>query len=95
MRVKYKKRRGRVSTTSLLADLYANSSSVEQSSHKVLCSLPPGGLHKHDELNRSDGRSDHSANAAQLKVTSPGDRLVHPVKMTVHKSNSFLILGLP
>lgn len=80
----------------LLTDLYAGSLPLEQSPYKVLRSDPPGGLHKHDELNRSDGRSDHGADAAQLKVTSPSDGLVHPVKMTVHKSNSFSqILGLP
>ena len=95
VRTKYKKRRGCALTTSLLNDLYAGSSLLEQSPHKILRSDPPGRLHKHNELNRSDGRSDHSADAAQLKVTSPGDRLVHPVKTTVHKSNSFLILGLP
>ena len=85
---KYKKRRGCVSATpSLSVNLYAGDSPVEQPLHKVLRGLPPGRLHKHDELNRSDGRSDHGADAAQLKVTSPGDRLVHPVQMTVHKSN--------
>ena len=79
----------------LSTDLYAGSLPLEQSSYKVLRSDPPGGLHKHDELNRSDSRSDHGADAAQLKVASPGDGLVHPVEMTVHKSNSFQILGLP
>ena len=78
-----------------LAGLFVGSSPLEQSPYKVLRSDPPGGLHKHDELNRSDGRSDHGADAAQLKVASPGDGLVHPVEMTVQKSNSFQILGLP
>lgn len=79
----------------LLTDLYAGSLPLEQSPYKVLRSDPPGGLHKYDELNRSDGRSDQGADAAQCQESSPGDGLVHPVEMTVHKSNSFQILGLP
>lgn len=76
-----------------LAGLFVGSSPLEQSPYKVLRSDPPGGLHKHNELNRSDGRSDHSANAAQFEVTSPSDRLVHPVKMTVHKSKLLSNIG--
>ena len=90
MRRNIKEKRPCLHAPSLSADLCASGLPVEQSPHEVLGGLPPGGLHKHDDLNRSNDRSDHGADAAQFEVTSPGDRLINPVKVTVHKSNSFL-----
>ncbi len=79
----------------LLTDLYASSLLLDQSPYKVFRCLPPGGLDKQDAPNSADRRSDCGTDACQLEISSPSDGLVHPVKMTVHKSILLSIIGLP